>query len=64
MTDCTTLRDCHLPAGDAFQDSHTLLLTVVGLDVNKVSARQAMLSYEDRLTVPLDVREEFRGLAL
>jgi hypothetical protein len=23
-----------------------------------------MLSYEDRLTVPLDVREEFRGLAL
>ncbi len=46
------------------KNGHPLLQAFIGLNVNQVCARQAMLSDENGLTIPLDVREQQRGLAL
>ena len=51
-------------AGDALKDSHALLHELKGLNIQQVGAREAVLCDKDRLLVPLDVREEFSGLAL
>ena len=38
-----TLSDCLLPTGNAFKDGHALLQELIGLNVQQISARQAML---------------------
>ena len=60
----TTLSNGLLSAGDALKDSHALLHELKGLNIQQVGAREAVLCDKDRLLVPLDVREEFGGLAL
>ena len=58
------LGNCLLSAGNAFKDGHALLHELIGLNVQQIGARQAMLSNENWLLVPLDVGEEFCRLAL
>lgn len=59
-----TLGNSLLPAGDALKNRHALLHEPVRFDVHQVRAGQTMLSDENGLFVPLDVRQEFGGLAL
>ena len=58
------LSDGLLPASDTLQDGHALLHELIGLNVNQVGAWQPVLGNEDRLLVPLDIREELSRLAL
>ena len=58
------LGDCLLSTGNAFKDGHALLHELVSLNVQQIGTWQAVLSDENWLFVPLDVREEFSGLAL
>ncbi len=64
MSRYTPLSDCLLSAGNAFKDGHALLHELIGLNVQQISARQAMLGDKDWLLVPLNVREELCGLTL
>ncbi len=52
------------PTSDALENGQPLLHKLIGLDVQQVRAGKAMLSDENRLLVPLDVREEFGGSSL
>ena len=58
-----TLSDRLFSAGNAFKDSHALLHKLLGLNVEQIGAWQAMLGDENWLLIPLDIGEEFSGLA-
>ena len=58
------LSDCVFSASDSFKDSHALLHELIGLNVQQIGAWQTVLGNEDWFFVPLNVREEFSGLAL
>ena len=64
MSRNAALRNSLFPTGDAFEDGHALLHELISLNIQEIGAWQAMLGDEDRLFVPLDVREQFRGLTL
>ena len=53
-----------LPTRDALKDGHPLLHALIGLNVDQISAWQPVLSNENGLFVPLDIREEFSRLTL
>src|SRR5690606_19905814 len=53
-----------LPACDTLEHGHALLHELEALNVHEVRARQAMLRDQDRLLVPLDVREQLGRLPL
>ena len=58
------LSDCLLPTSNALKDGYALLHELIGLNVQEIGAREAVLGNEDWLFVPLDVREELSCLAL
>ena len=64
MRSNAALGNSPLPTGDTLKDCHALFHELVGLDVQQVRAGQTMLSDEDGLFIPLDVRQEFSGLTL
>ena len=53
MRDDPALGDGHFTSGNSFEHRQALLEQLVGLDIDEVSAGQAMLGNEDRLLVPL-----------
>lgn len=64
MSDHATLGNGLLPAGDPFQHGHALLHELISFDIHEVGAGQAVLRDENRLLVPLDIREELGRLTL
>lgn len=64
MSRYAALGNCLLSPGNAFKDGHPLLHELIGLNVQKIGAWQAMLGDENGFFVPRDVREEFSCLAL
>ena len=54
----------HLTPGDTFKHGHTLLQKLIAFHINEIGAGQAMLGNKDRLLIPLQIRQEFSGLAL
>lgn len=59
----TALSDCLFSTGNTLKDGHALLHELISLNVQQIGARQAVLSDEDWLFVPLNVREELGSLA-
>jgi len=56
--------DCLLGTRDSFQQSHASLQGLLGIDIDKVSTRQAVLRDQDRLLVPFRIGQNFSGLPL
>lgn len=57
------LSDCLFSTGNTLQDGHALLHELISLNVQQIGTRQTVLSDEDWLFVPPNVREELSGLA-
>jgi hypothetical protein len=51
-------------AGDAFEQAHPALQGFIGFNIHEIGAGDPVLSNENRLFAPLDVRQEFCGPAL
>ena len=64
MRDDPALGDGHLPSGNSFEHRQALLEQLVSLDIDEVSAGQAVLGNEDWLLVPFEIRQELGGLSL
>ncbi len=64
MRDRTAFLDSPLSTGNAFEQAHPLLQALKCFNINKIGARQAMLSYKNRLLLLLKLAENLSGLTL
>jgi len=58
------LGDGHFAPGDPLKNGHSLLKKLEAFYINEIGAGQAMLGDKDRLLVPFQIGQEFRGIAL
>jgi len=59
-----TILDRLLASRDPLEQTNALLKSIVGLDINEVGSRQAVLRDEDGSSIPLDSGQQFRRFSL
>ena len=64
MGNSTALFNGSFSSRDTFQQAHPALQGLICRDVDEIRTRHSVLRDQDRLSVALKLRQEFRGLAL
>ena len=64
MRDGTALFDRWFSTSDAFQHAHAVLQRLKCRDVDQIRTGHSVLREQDRLAVALELRQQFRGVAL